>query len=93
MLNKFTEKKLRRRRQSQAFVGWDKSIQVPGVAAPAYFSTQYSLGLAQLFSRWMDGYALETCLLWYAFTMDDNNFSNHDSWKISGTSFMWRTAP
>ena len=80
-------------RQSQAYVGWVNTIEVPGYGAPAYWSTQYAVALADLFSRWMDGYALETCLLWYAYDMDQYNFDGHDSWKISGTAYMWRTAP
>jgi len=81
-------------RQSQAFVGWTDTIQVPRLGAANSYSTEYAFGLADFFSRWMDGYALETCLTWYAYDMVSlHNFSGHDSWKISGTAFMWRTAP
>ncbi len=80
-------------RQSQAFVGWTKSIEVPRAGNPNYYSTQYAVGLAALFSMWMDGYALESCLGQYEYYMDDHNFDYHDSWKISGTASMWRTAP
>jgi hypothetical protein len=80
-------------RQSQAFVGWTNTIQVPGLGAPNYWSTEYAEGLANLFSRWMDGYALDSCLTYYALTMGTHGFSGHDSWRVSGTSFMWRTAP
>ena len=78
-------------RQSQAFVGWADSIDVPTQFAPAAYSTEYSYALAQFFSRWMDGYPLENCLINYANGMI--NLDGHDSWKISGTAHMWRTAP
>lgn len=80
-------------RQSQALVGWTQDIQVPGLGSPNYWSDEYAEGLATLFSRWMDGYALESCLTPYAVLMGVHGFSGHDSWRVSGTSFMWRTAP
>jgi len=83
----------RQGRQSRAFVGWKTSISVPRPGNPSFFSDYYAMGLAALFSGWMDGYTLETCLTWYAYYMKNYGFSGHDSWKISGTAYLWRTAP
>ena len=80
-------------RQSQVFVGWTNSIEVPGKFSPTSSSVEYAEGLANLFSRWMDGYAIDSCMTQYALLMAIHGFSGHDSWRISGTSFMWRTAP
>ena len=80
-------------RPSQAFVAWTNNIGVPGLGDFNFRSDEYAVGLAALFSRWMDGYALENCLGWYEYYMANYLFAGHGSWKISGTAYMWRAAP
>ncbi|MGI8965028.1 MAG: hypothetical protein ACR2H1_02950, partial [Limisphaerales bacterium] len=80
-------------RQSQAFVGWTEAVRVPRMLNPNFFNANYAEGLANLFSAWMDGFALEECLRRYVERMNHYNFGGHDSWKISGTAYMYRGAP
>ncbi|MDB6053529.1 MAG: hypothetical protein JWN25_1052 [Verrucomicrobiales bacterium] len=79
-------------RQSQAFVAWTKSIEVPSGTSSSLHQ-KYAEGLGYLFSKWMDGYALENCLHSYDVIMTINGFAGHDSWRISGTSVFYRSAP
>jgi hypothetical protein len=82
---------IRQGRQPQAFVGWTKSIQVPH-DLDQYWHSQYTLGLAYLFSAWMEGSALEDGLRQYSTYMTVIGYSGHQSYKISGTAYLWRGA-
>ena len=79
-------------RQSQAFVGWTKGVEVPSGFASTGLHQEYAEGLAYLFAGWMEGFPLNVCLSDYAEKMDEHNFDDHDSYRISGAYDLFRSA-
>ena len=48
--------------------------------------------VSYLFAGWMEGFPLNVCLSDYAEKMDEHNFDDHDSYRISGAYDLFRSA-
>lgn len=81
-------------RKPQAFVGWTVDVDVPPshpLSSGAH--AEYALALGEMFSRWMGGFPLETCLDFFADTATSYGFTGQDKWRISGCYDLTRYDP
>ena len=74
-------------RSPRAFVGWTKENEAPGgwdVTLGGYAHAEFGTALGALWSDWMNGFPLITCLGDFADSATNNGFVGQDSWHISG---------